>query len=232
MSRSPKAGLTAALLLDLDGTLVDSEAIHRATYRAFFVDRGWHVADLALFTGRRAEDVFSTTPGPWSGADPLELASEVRSFIPTDASPAPVAGARQLIEAAATVGVPVAIVTSADPTWVATSLGVLGVRHHVDVIVTSHDVTGGKPDPAGFALACSQLGVNALDCVAVEDSPAGVKAAIAAGVEEVYGVSTTHAAEVLTGGCRRRQRRPLRPGGTDRPDRAPRPSVAWPTWMR
>ena len=36
----------AALLLDLDGTLVDSEPIHRAAYRAFFRERGWPEPDL------------------------------------------------------------------------------------------------------------------------------------------------------------------------------------------
>ena len=59
----------AALLLDLDGTLVDSEPLHRAAYRAFFEARGWDAPDLSLFTGRRAEDVFATEPGPWTGHD-------------------------------------------------------------------------------------------------------------------------------------------------------------------
>ena len=187
--------LPAALLLDLDGTLVDSEPMQRAAYRAFFADRGWDHTDLTLFTGRRAQDVFASTPGPWTDGDPHELAAAVVSFLPTDIEPAPVAGARTMIETAAALGVPVAVVTSAGPDWAERSLAdVLGVRHHVEAIVTSHDVVDGKPDPAGFTLACARLGVAAADCVAVEDSPAGISAALAAGVEEVYGVSTTHTA--------------------------------------
>ena len=73
----------------------------------------------------------------------------------------------------------------------------LGVRQHVGVVVTAHDVVGGKPDPAGFRHACDLLGVAAGDCLAVEDSPAGVTAALGAGVEEVYGLSTTHSADEL-----------------------------------
>ncbi len=191
-------GLPAALLLDLDGTLVDSEPIHRAAYGAFFASRGWDGVDLSLFTGRRAEDVFLSTPGPWSGADPDELAAAVVSHVPVSATPEPVRGAAGVVEAAAARGVPVAVVTSAGPAWAERSLAdALGVRRHVDVVVTADDVLAGKPDPAGFALACAWLGVDASCCVAVEDSAAGVAAAVAAGVVDVYGVSTTHADEEL-----------------------------------
>ena len=190
--------MPAALLLDLDGTLVDSEPIHRAAYRAFFAERGWDVGDLALFTGRRAADVFDSVPGPWSGGDPVGLAAAVVSFIPTGAVPAPIAGARSLVEAAASAGVQVAVVTSAGPEWAERSLAdALGVRRHVNVIVTGDDVVDGKPAPAGFALACERLGVTAADCIAVEDSPAGAAAALAAGVVNVYGVSTTHSPQAL-----------------------------------
>ena len=54
----------ALVVFDLDGTLVDSEPVHRAAYQAFFDARGWEAPDLALFTGRRAEDVFAAEPGP------------------------------------------------------------------------------------------------------------------------------------------------------------------------
>ncbi|MGI8899993.1 MAG: HAD family hydrolase [Nocardioides sp.] len=191
------------LLLDLDGTLVDSEPIQRAAYQAFFADRGWDVADLSLFTGRRAQDVFQNNSGPWSGADPRELAAAIVALIPADAAPDPIAGASATIESAAACGVPIAIVTSAGPEWAKRCLtDVLQVHHHVELIVTALDVVDGKPDPAGFVLACSRLGADASDCVVVEDSPAGIAAAIAAGVREVYGLSTTHTAgELATAGA-------------------------------
>ena len=187
----------AALLLDLDGTLVDSEPIHRAGYRAFFEHRGWDVPDLSLFTGRRAEDVFATEPGPWAGHDPVRLHAAVLPFVPPDAAVA-VPGARELLRAAAEQGVPVAIVTSAGPAWVERSLTEsLGLPGGVDVVVTSEDVTHGKPDPSGYALACERLGVDPAGTVAVEDSPAGVRAALGAGVRRVVAVRTTHAADLL-----------------------------------
>lgn len=185
----------AALLLDLDGTLVDSEAIHRRGYAAFFAHRGWEVPDLSIFTGRRAEDVFASEPGPWAGLDPRSLHAEALPFVPAD-PPTPVPGARELVGAARAAGVPVAIVTSAGPAWVETSLRD-ALETSVDVVVTADDVVDGKPDPGGYLLACSRLDVAPVDTAVVEDSPAGVRAAVAAGVRRVHGVSTTHPAALL-----------------------------------
>ncbi len=188
----------SGLLLDLDGTLVDSEPLHRAGYEAYFAHRGWDVPDLSVFTGRRAEDVFATEPGPWAGLDPAEVLAGVLAHVPDEAAPA-VPGARDLVVAARSGGVPVAIVTSAGPAWVERSLvESLGLTlDSVDTVVTARDVADGKPHPAGFALACERLGVDASRAVAAEDSPAGVRAALAAGVRRVHGIATTHPEAVL-----------------------------------
>jgi sugar-phosphatase len=148
-----------ALLLDLDGTLVDSEPLHRRGYEAYFAHQGWDVPDLTIFTGRRAEDVFATEPGPWAGLDPMAVLEGVLRHVPDEAAAA-LPGARELIEAA-------------------------------------RDVVDGKPHPAGFALACERLGADPARAVAAEDSPAGVRAAIGAGVRHVHGIATTHARSVL-----------------------------------
>jgi mannitol-1-/sugar-/sorbitol-6-phosphatase len=188
-----------ALLLDLDGTLVDSEPIHRAAYRAFFRGRGWAEPDLSLFTGRRAEDVFSVEPGPWTGLDVAELAAEVTALADAhDLAPDAVPGATALIDAAVAHDVPVALVTSAGAAWVDRTVGgSLAVLAHLSEVVTREDVADGKPHPAGYRLACERLGVPAAGALAVEDSPAGVRAALDAGVGTVVGVSTTHAADEL-----------------------------------
>lgn len=194
---SPHDAAVSAFLLDLDGTLVDSEPLHRASYVAWFAHRGWELPDLTIFTGRRAQDVFATEPGPWSGEDADDLARQVIPFIPDD-PPTPVPGARDLLVGARASGVPLAIVTSAGPDWVERSLDALGLPlDSVDLVVTARDVTDGKPHPAGYALACERLGADPTAAVAVEDSPAGVRAALGAGVRRVVGVATTHATEQL-----------------------------------
>jgi sugar-phosphatase len=189
----------AALLLDLDGTLVDSEPMNRAAYRAFFRARGWAVSDLSIFVGRRAADVFGTEPGPWAGEDPAALAAEVLARLGPDAVPLPLPGAVALLEAAGSAGMQVAVVTSAGPEWVRRSaVGELAALAEVDVHITADDVVDGKPDPTGYRLACERLDVDPGAAMAVEDSPAGVRAAVAAGVGQVVAVTTTHNAGTLS----------------------------------
>jgi sugar-phosphatase len=192
------AAEVSALLLDLDGTLVDSEPLHRRGYESFFAHKGWDIPDLSVFTGRRAVDVFATEPGPWTGLDPEAVLAEVLEHVPDEAARA-VPGAREVIEAARGSGTPVAIVTSAGPAWVERSLVeslTLGLDS-VDLVVTARDVEDGKPHPAGFALACRRLDADPATALAAEDSPAGVRAALGAGVRQVHGIGTSHPREVL-----------------------------------
>lgn len=64
-------------------------------------------------------------------------------------------------------------------------LDILGLADEFDVVVTRDDVEHGKPDPEMHLLAARELGVRPEECLAIEDSPAGVKAALAAGAEIV-----------------------------------------------
>lgn len=188
----------AALLLDLDGTLVDSEPLQREGYRSYFASVGWPLPDLSLFTGRRAEDVLPTLDGTWRDHDPLEIARQVTARVPRDVAPGEVPGASTLIRAAHAAGIGVAIVTSAGPGWVSQAVGAgLGLLDLVDVVVTADDVVDGKPHPAGFLRGCTRLGVEPASTLAAEDSVAGVTAAVAAGVGHVVGVTTSRPAAEL-----------------------------------
>lgn len=66
-----------------------------------------------------------------------------------------------------------------------------------DVLISAEDTPVGKPDPAGFLLAANRLGFPPEKCVAVEDTPAGVRAAAGAGMF-VVAVTNTHPAADLT----------------------------------
>jgi beta-phosphoglucomutase len=64
-------------------------------------------------------------------------------------------------------------------------LDILGLAGEFDVVVTRDDVEHGKPDPEMHLLAARELGVGPEECLAIEDSPAGVEGALAAGAEIV-----------------------------------------------
>jgi sugar-phosphatase len=193
-------GPGAGLLLDLDGTLVDSQPAHAAAYREYFCARGWHVQEqtIAEFTGRRAPDVFATLAGPWSGEDPVALTQGVLDVLATSTvTCTPVAGAARLIVACRQGGLPVVVVTSARPDWVMAVLDLLGVGAGPMLMVTAADCSPGKPDPEPFRRGADLLGLRPAGLVAAEDSPAGIASARGAGVGHVIGMTTSGSAEVL-----------------------------------
>ena len=64
-------------------------------------------------------------------------------------------------------------------------LEILGLTEEFDVVITREDVEHGKPDPEMHLLVARELGVGPEECLAIEDSPTGIKAALAAGMEAV-----------------------------------------------
>ncbi len=189
----------SALLLDLDGTLVDSEPIHREGFAAWYASRGWEYNEevAATFMGRRADDVFATVDGPWRGLDPQQLLAEAVAAMPGDRLPDPVPGAREALERASALGVPLALVTSANTAWAEKVLDQLGGLGRFDARVTRDDIDTGKPDPACYRLACELLGVDPAGALACEDAPNGIRAAVGAGVGSVVGITTTFEARDL-----------------------------------
>jgi sugar-phosphatase len=200
-SRLPDLGNVDAALFDLDGTLVDSEPVHRAAWKSFFDSRGWRVSEQTYashFVGRRGSDAFRTADGPWRDEDPEELLAEVLTHLASvTVEPDAVPGAAELVRSVHASGVPIAVVTSATRAWVDEALEYVGVADLVSVVVTGEDVTAGKPDPEGYLTACDRLGVEPADVAAFEDSVSGVTAAANAGVTRVVGVLTTSNAEAL-----------------------------------
>jgi len=188
------------LLLDLDGTLLDSEPVHQAAFRAYFATRGWDVADdvVRQFAGRRAQEVFPTLDGPWAGEDPeLLTAAVLAALARSTLRPEPVPGAVRLLAACARSGLPVAVVTSATRGWVAAAWSLLGQGGPAVLSVTAEDCVRGKPDPEPFRRGSRLLGLRPQDLIAVEDSPAGIASGRAAGVGHLVGVTTTQDAAML-----------------------------------
>jgi HAD superfamily hydrolase (TIGR01509 family) len=196
MAGAPGGGL----LLDLDGTLVLSEETQQNAYRTYFARRGWEVPDDVVreFSGRRAYEVFPVLDGPWRGEDPMALtAAVIRVLREIATAPLPVPGAQRLLAAGAVAALPLAVVTSAGRQWVAAALEVLGATALDVRLVTAEDCTLGKPDPEPFRRGAEALGLSPAGLVAVEDTPAGVASARAAGIGLVIGVTTTRSAADL-----------------------------------
>ncbi|MGW6129205.1 HAD family hydrolase [Cellulomonas sp. NPDC055163] len=204
MELSPRAAArladAAGLLVDLDGTLVDSEPLHRQAYRDYFAARGWDVPDDVVhqFAGRRAVEVFPVLDGPWAGEDPEALTEGVLDVLALAAGrPEVVAGAAELLAACVRTEVPVCVVTSARLSWALPALDLLGVAPGALRLVSAEDCTHGKPAPEPFRRGAQALGLAPAALVALEDSPAGIASARDAGVGLVLGVRTSQPDDVL-----------------------------------
>ncbi|MFI2370832.1 HAD family hydrolase [Streptomyces sp. NPDC018833] len=191
-----------AVLMDLDGTLVFSEEVHRRAWQSFFDTWGTVVSDTDYeqhYMGRRPVDVIAGVPGPWTGTDPVTAVNTMTAFTLEHAGSVNVVpGAAALIERLR-VKYPVSVVTSAGRRWAEHLLEkVLQVRELIDVVITSEDITCGKPSPEGYLKACAALRALPDKCLAFEDSPSGVQALRSAGVRDIVGVTTTSTAAGLT----------------------------------
>ena len=175
----------AAVLWDMDGTIVDTEPY-------------WFAAEF---------EIVEMHGGQWSheharalvGSDLLDSGAYMRKHGGVDREPAEIVemlldrvvaqlraeipwrpGARELLAAVNEADIPTALVTMSWKRFadqVVECLPAGGFR----VSVTGDEVSRGKPHPEPYLLAAERLGVDPRDCVAIEDSPTGVRSALAAG---------------------------------------------------
>ncbi|MFJ2745125.1 HAD-IA family hydrolase [Streptomyces sp. NPDC087440] len=182
----------AAVLFDVDGVLLDSTAAHRRVWNTWALMRGLDTETVWRLTfGRRPEDtVRDAAPHLDPGAERRVLdgllASGTDRFPPVDGAAALLRGLRAGAWA---------IVTSGDRASVHARFRTAGLPLP-DVQVYAADVGAAKPAPDCYLLAAARLGVEAAECLVVEDAPAGVRAGRAAGCT-VAGLTTTHTEDAL-----------------------------------
>ncbi|MER5277604.1 HAD-IA family hydrolase [Streptomyces sp. NPDC002809] len=189
----PATVLTAhALLLDMDGTLVNSDAVVERCWRRWALRQGLDpVAALKVVHGRQGYATMAVLlpdrPMEENYADNrLMLAEETAD---TDGV-VPIGGAPAFMDAIAPL--PHALVTSADLALARARMTAAGLRMP-ELRVTAESVGASKPDPEGFLKGAAGLGFAPADCIVFEDSEAGIAAGRAAGMR-VVGVGPRAAA--------------------------------------
>ncbi|WP_327281895.1 MULTISPECIES: HAD family phosphatase [unclassified Streptomyces] len=175
----------AAVLFDMDGTLVDTEVLWWRTTERIAQGLGHELtdADAPEVVGRAVEDTAAHLVRVSGGGDPSAVAQSLTAdfFRRVEAGAPMRPGAQRLLTALETEGVPFALV-SASPRLVVDSV-VGGSLAHVPFAFTlsADDTDRTKPHPEPYRTAAERLGATAGDCVAVEDSPDGAASAEAAG---------------------------------------------------
>lgn len=185
--------LPSALLLDFDGTLIDSEMVHAAGLARFCRDRGLQLTPAeSLFvighgwreicqelrlSERLGVDLEAVIEGTLAAKDALFGEGLVLPVLP---------GARELVALARAAALPVAIVTGSARREVQQALPALDLRpDDLDVLVCAEDVPRGKPHPDGYLRAAERLAVAPARCLVIEDSEPGIAAGLAAGMRVV-----------------------------------------------
>ncbi|HEV7196016.1 MAG TPA: HAD family phosphatase [Pedococcus sp.] len=183
---SPPGPLPAAVLWDMDGTLVDTEPYWISAEHAIVEEAGglWSDEYAHQLVGNdlmvSAQFIRENSPVE---LDPLQIIEEllqrviaqVRDHVPWRP------GAVELLTALGEQGVPNALVTMS---WRSLADAVVAALPEgtFATVITGDEVEHGKPHPEPYLAAADALGVAVADCVAIEDSPTGVRSAVAAGV--------------------------------------------------
>ena len=178
-----------AVLFDHDGTLVNSEPIHGHAWQIALEPYG---ATLSLDQYRERYSGVTTAAVAWDlvarlgvrqAAGVLANAKNavIRAYLETTAFPL-MPGVREAVSAFSALGLKQAVVTGANSLAAHATLAAHGLKDHFSTVVSGDDVVRNKPAPDCYAVALSRLGLAAAECIAIEDSEHGLRAAAAAGV--------------------------------------------------
>jgi sugar-phosphatase len=175
----------AAILADLDGTLVDSVASSERAWGALARRRGLDEEETHRFAmGKPTRETIALLVPEAERA--AEQAQVDRDEVEDGDSVVAYPGAAELLAGP----VPIAIVTSGSTALATARLRGAGLEPPA-AMITADSITRGKPDPEPFLLGAKALGVDPARCLVLEDAPAGIAAGLAAGMS-VVAFRTTH----------------------------------------
>jgi HAD superfamily hydrolase (TIGR01509 family) len=185
-----------ALIFDFDGVIADSEAIANTVLAEVVTDLGHSTTldqALARYSGRRWDEVVAEIEAAIGKPLPADFSSELKHAtldrFRTDLKE--VSGAANFIKRFAHI--PRCIASSSSMDRLKLCLSVLALEAEFGINVFSADmVARGKPHPDIFLFAAGKLGVRPEQCLVIEDSAGGIKAAIAAGMTAVGLCAANH----------------------------------------
>ncbi len=177
-----------AVVFDLDGLMLDTEPGYKAAWQRAAADLGYQLRDSLYHTliGRSEPDSEAElTTAFGKDFSILEFRSRWTAHwraqveeksIPTKE------GLLELLGLLEEQHTPFAVATSSDQEKAAFSLHCAGLDHRIPIVISADQVARGKPAPDIFLAAARRLDVDPRECVALEDSDAGVESAVRAGM--------------------------------------------------
>ena len=178
-----------ALVFDFDGTILDTETPEFRSWERVYQQHG-HVLPREAWLA-----TIGLAPGEatWNPHDHLEMLHQMpldreairqkrrAAFFADLHQEAVRPGVMDWLDSAERLGLHIGLASSSPRSWLEEHLGRLGIRQRFAAIYSSDDVVRGKPDPELYLRTAAHFGVRPQECIAVEDSPNGVRAAKTAG---------------------------------------------------
>ena len=175
-----------AVLFDFDGVVVDSEPVHYRTFMEFTKPLGITVDKKRWyreFAGTGSENIFTVLLGEAGITDRktindyVERRKRVYSGLIKKGEVKEKKGIREFLEILRKKKMKTAVVSGGHRENIRLALSVLGLGKYFDIVVGSRDYKKRKPNPDAFLTAAEKLGVKPSECMAIEDSLSGFKAA-------------------------------------------------------
>jgi beta-phosphoglucomutase len=195
----------AALLFDLNGTMIDDMSFHLDVWYSILNDdlkaglsREEVRAQMYGKNDELLERVFGTGRFSLEELNQISKMKEDRYQEIYRPHLRLLPGLRELLDKARALKIKLAIGSAAIPYNINFVLDELRIRDYFDAIVSADDVLNSKPDPETYLKAASLVHVQPSDCIVFEDAPKGVEAAERAGIKSVV-ITTLHSPEEFSG---------------------------------
>ena len=186
----------------MDGTLVDNMHFHHRAWKEFLAQHGINISDEEFHrknVGTIKEVIPKFLPHVQDPDLIMELGMQKEAVYRTLYGPhiRPLRGLQAFLDQAYNRDIPIALATAADAKNIDFTLEGLGMAHYFRAITGSEEVKKGKPSPDVYLQSATKLQADPTHCIAFEDTPSGIRAALAAGMR-VVALATTHTREELS----------------------------------
>ncbi len=178
-----------AVIFDMDGVIIDSEPIHSRVKMDTFAHFGLPFAeeDLVHYMGRTSRVIFEDALRKFGRTD--ITAADMAAYkhdhyleVLESGEIEPVTGSVEFIQRLHAAGIPLALATSSNVRAMNAVLDSFGIRKYFTSILSGGELPESKPHPAIYLISAERLGVKPEDCMVVEDTTNGIRAAKAAGM--------------------------------------------------
>ncbi len=192
--------MLAAILFDLDGTIVNTDPIHYQVWREMLLEYRVEINEKIYksnFSGRLNPEIIQDVLPLLSAEETLKFAAEKEARFRQQAPLLkPIDGFSQLLAWSKKHHLKRALVTNAPKLNAHFMLETLELKDAFDTIILAEEEAAAKPDPTPYKVALERLGVSAEQAIVIEDSPSGIRSAKGALIRTI-GMASTQTPETL-----------------------------------